>query len=187
MRGLILTLAVLLMPLAAQAAAERPLLKGSSINFSFTQMGVAVQGGFQRFSGHIVLDAAQPAQASVDLQVDVSSVDAGGDDANTELVKPTWLSAATHPQARFISTAISELGGGRYQASGTLSIKGIAHEVQVPFELREKPDGSAEVSGAFQIQRGDYKVGEGDWSAFDVVANAVPVKFHLLLGPAARK
>ncbi|MGH8460199.1 MAG: YceI family protein [Stenotrophobium sp.] len=187
--GLLITMLIFaLMPVAVQAAADRPLIvKGGSINFSFSQMGVTVDGSFSRYRGQIVLDAAQPANSSADLQVDVASVDAGGDDANAELVKPGWLDAVAHPQARFVSKTITALGGSRYRADGTLSIKGIAHAAQVPFELREKPDGNAEVSGTFQIQRSDYKVGEGQWSAFDVVADAVQVKFHLLLGPAAQK
>ena len=186
-RLLIAALAFALLPLAAQAEADRPLIvKGSSIGFSFVQMGVTVDGSFHRYSGHVALDPAQMANSRADLQVDVSSVDAG-DDANAELVKPGWLDAVAHPQARFVSKTITALGGGRYEASGTLSIKGITRDVRVPFVLQEKPDGSAEANGTFQIQRGDYKIGEGDWSAFDVVANAVQIKFHILLGPAAQK
>jgi polyisoprenoid-binding protein YceI len=167
------------------SAAERPLLaKGSSINFTFSQMNVAVDGSFKRFSGKINLDAARPENSCVDLQVDVASVSAG-EDADAEVIKPGWLDAAGHPQARFLSKSVKSLGGGRYQASGALTIKGISRDTTVPFTVKDLADGSSEVSGQFTLRRGDYKIGEGEWSAFDVVANDVQVKFKLLLGPTA--
>jgi polyisoprenoid-binding protein YceI len=179
-----LTLGAVLLTLVSMgaAAAERPLLaKGSSINFSFSQMNVPVDGSFKRFSGKINLDAAKPEKSSVDLQVDVASISAG-EDADAEVIKPGWLDAAAHPQARYLSKSVKSLGGGRYQATGALTIKGISRDVTVPFAVKDLADGSSEVSGQFTLKRGDYKVGEGEWAAFDVVANDIQVKFKLLLG-----
>lgn len=173
-----------LLTTTAGAAVARPLLgKGSTIDFTFTQMNVPVSGSFKRFSGKIELDAAKPGNDSVDLQVDVASISAG-EDADAEVVKPGWLDAAGHPQARFVSKSVKALGGGRYLATGTLTIKGNSREVTVPFTVRDQAGGNSEISGQFTLKRADYKVGEGEWSAFDVVANEVQVKFTLLLGAA---
>jgi polyisoprenoid-binding protein YceI len=34
-------------------------------------------------------------------------------------------------------------------------------------------------AGQFTIRRGDFAIGEGAWSAFDIVANDVTVKFRV--------
>ncbi|MGH8504716.1 MAG: YceI family protein [Stenotrophobium sp.] len=172
------------LPWAALAGVRPVQAQGSAINFAITQMGVTMQGQFKRFAGTVALDPAHLNEAAINLRVDVASVDAGGDDANGAAVQADWLDAAAHPQAQFVSSAVTALGDGRYQAAGTLTIKGVSRPLRVPFAWRASRDGGAEVSGEFQFQRGDYKLGAGDWSSFDVIANNVSVKFHLVLGAA---
>jgi len=165
-------------------AAERALqAAGSSVAFVYKQMNVPLDGRFRKFSGKINFDAAKPETSSIEMVVDVASF-SSNEDADPEVVKPTWLDVAGHPQARFTSKSIKSLGGGRYQAAGTLNIKGISRDVTVPFDFKEQ-GANASVDGQFTLKRGDYKVGEGEWSAFDIVANDVLVKFHLVVGPAA--
>jgi len=42
------------------------------------------------------------------------------------------------------------------------------------------PQGTTGVfAGQFTIRRGDFAIGEGAWSAFDIVANDVIVKFRV--------
>ncbi len=185
MRRSIITLTAVLGLLAsASAFAGERLLQaaGSSITFVYKQMNVPLDGRFRKFSGKINFDAAKPETASIDMTVDVASFNSN-EDADPEVVKPSWLDAAAHPQARFTSKSVAALGGGRYQASGTLNIKGISRDVVVPFEFKEQ-GANAIVDGQFTLKRGDYKIGEGEWSAFDVVANDVQVKFHLVVSSA---
>jgi len=47
----------------------------------------------------------------------------------------------------------------------------------LPFQLT--PQGV--LTGSFDLKRADYKIGEGIWSKFDVVANDITVKFNLNL------
>jgi polyisoprenoid-binding protein YceI len=175
-----------LLPALPALAAEWPLVAtSSSIAFTFKQMNVPVDGRFKKFSGKIDFDPARPETSSIDMQVDIASISAS-EDADPEAVKPAWLDAVAHPQARFVSKSVKALGGGHYQAAGLLSIKGVSRDITVPFDFKEQGAG-ASVDGQFTLRRGDYKVGEGDWSAFDVVANDVLVKFHLVVGAAGAK
>lgn len=184
MRATLLLLGLLAV-FGAQAA-ERPLLqKGSEIRFTFTQMKVPVQGAFNKFSGTLSLDAVKPEQSSICMQVDVASFSVDPE-VNGEAVKPEWFDARRFPQATFVSKSVKALGGGRYETLGTFTLKGISREITVPFELKEQAGGNADMRGQFVVRRGDFKVGEGEWSVFDVVANDVKVDFHLLLGPPLR-
>lgn len=185
MRGLMLLLSFVMASnaLAAERVIER---KGSEIVFTFTQMKVPVQGRFEKFSGVIDFDAAKPEASSVTMMVEVGSISAG-EDTDAEAVKPEWLSAKKFPQAMFVSKSIRSLGGGRYEASGRFSLKGLSHDLVVPFDLHERVGAAAEVNGQFVLKRSEYQIGEGEWSAFDVVADDVRVKFHLVLGAAVAK
>lgn len=174
------------LPWAALAATRTVQTQGSTMSFAITQMGVTMQGQFSRYRGTVTLDPAHLSEAAIKLQVDVASVDAGGDDADGAAVQADWLDAAAHPQAQFISNTVTALGGDRYQATGTLTIKGISHPLQLPFSWHTTHDDGAEASGQFEFQRSDYKLGEGDWSSFDVIANTVLVKFHLMFGAAGQ-
>lgn len=185
MRTLLL-MCSLLLAFNAQGA-ERPIvLKGSDIAFTYTQMNVPVQGHFTKFSGALNVEAAKPEASSVNMVVDVASISAG-EETDVEAVKPEWLNAKTFPQATFVSKSVKALGAGRYVATGTFTLKGLARELVVPFEFKEVAGGMADITGQFSLKRGDYKIGEGEWSAFDIVANDVLVRFHLIVGAAAKK
>ncbi|NLJ62256.1 MAG: polyisoprenoid-binding protein, partial [Alcaligenaceae bacterium] len=41
----------------------------------------------------------------------------------------------------------------------------------------------ATFSGSFSLLRGDYAIGEGAWSKFDIVANDVRIDFTIIATP----
>lgn len=167
-------------------AAERPLIQqGSEIVFRFTQMKTPVQGRFTKFSGTLLLDAAKPETSHIQMQVDVASFSVDPE-VDVEAVKPEWFNARVFPQASFVSKTVKSLGGGRYETAGTFTLKGISREMVIPFGLNEQANGSADMRGQFVLRRSDFKIGEGEWSVFDVVANEVQVNFRLQLGPAPK-
>jgi polyisoprenoid-binding protein YceI len=185
MRAFIFALALLVS--APAFAVERVLQNAaSSISFNFQQMNVPMEGRFRKFSGKIVFDADKPETSKIEMLVDIASISVY-EEADPEVVKPAWLNAAAFPQARFVSKSIKAVSAGHYLATGTLSIKGVSRDVAVPFEYKEQAAG-ATVDGQFTLKRADYKIGEGEWSAFDIVANDVQVKFHLVVSsPVAVK
>lgn len=172
--------AALALTAAAHAAPRPVVLKGSEIAFSFKQENVPMKGGFSRFTGGLTLDEKKPEASSVQMQIEIGSITAGSPDADAEVTQPTWFNVAKFPQARFDSKTMKFLGDGKWQASGPLSIKGTSRDAVVPFTARTRADGTTELTGEFVIKRADYKIGEGEWSAFDVVANEVTVKFRVL-------
>jgi len=177
-----LALSLLLLATTANAA-ERPLIAAKSeITFSVKQMGVAVSGGFTRFSAKIDLDPQKLEQSSAEISVDVASVSTGTDEGDQTALDKAWLDAGGFPKATFKSSSVRALAANRYEAKGLLSIKGKPREIAVPFTLKSEVDGSAVVSGDFQINRTDFGVGGGRWNEGDLVANEVPIHFRLTLG-----
>lgn len=166
---------------AFPAAAQQKIVPAqSSIKFVTKQMGVAVEGQFKRFDATVSFDAAQPEATKAEFEVDLASIDFGHADAEVEAKRKGWLDVAGFPKARFVAAAVKPLGGHRYEARGTLTIKGTSREVVAPFTLAES-GGQRIVEGQFPLKRLQYKIGEGAWSDTDTVADEVQVRFRFAL------
>lgn len=167
---------------AAQAAPLALDAARSEIAFVSRQMGVPVEGKFRRFSAQLDFDARKPESSRASLEVDVASIDAGSDEANGEVVRKAWFNAAQFPKATFASSAIRPLGGGRFELTGAMSIKGRTRNVTTPLSVRSA--GAAQVfEGSFVLNRNDFGIGDGPWNDPETVAYEVQVKFRLVANP----
>lgn len=151
----------------------------SSINFAYKQMGVAMDGKFKKFTAQLVFDPAKPSTAQASFDVELASVDTGTSEADDELAGKSWFNTKAFPVARFASNSVKALGGNRYEVAGKLSIKGKTQDVIVPATFTAQGN-SGSFDGSFIIRRGDFAIGEGAWAAFDIVANDIQIKFHIL-------
>ena len=150
----------------------------SAINFTYKQMGVAVDGKFKRFSSQLAFDPARPASASASFDVELASVDTGAPEGDDEVAGKPWFNTKAFPTARFVSTGVKPLGGNKYEVAGQLSIKGKTQPVVVPATFTAQGK-TAAFDGSFSIRRADFAIGEGSWAKFDIVANDVLIKFHI--------
>ena len=150
----------------------------SAINFTYKQMGVAVDGKFKRFSSQLAFDPARPASASASFDVELASVDTGAPEGDDEVAGKPWFNTKAFPTARFVSTGVKPLGGNKYEVTGQLSIKGKTQAVVVPATFTAQGKSGA-FDGSFTIRRADFAIGEGSWAKFDIVANDVLIKFHI--------
>lgn len=170
-----------LLPLAAAAAELNVVqLDKSQITFVSKQMGVPVDGRFGKFAARVAFDPVKPEAGSAQIDIDLASIDAGSAEANDEAKAKGWFNTREFPQARFVSTGVKPLGGGRYEARGRMTIKGKTQDVVAPFSF--KGDGNAGVlEGSIPVMRLQYGVGDGIWSDTGTVADEVQVKFRFLV------
>ncbi len=170
---------LLLAPAAHAAELQRVDPAASRIAFTYKQMGVAMDGRFGKFDIDLAFDPAKPESGRTAIAIELASIDAGSAEANDEVVGKAWFDAKAHPKAVFKSTGVKALGGNRFEAQGTLTIKGRSQPVSAPFTFT--PQGEAGIfDGSFVIRRADFAIGEGDWADFGIVANEITVKFHVL-------
>jgi polyisoprenoid-binding protein YceI len=173
--------AALVMPAAVRAQTVD--YAKSQIAFTATQMNIPAEGKFGKFTANIVWDAAKPDTARADVVIDVASIDLGLDDVNHEVHGKDWFDVKANPQARFVSSGVKALGGGRFEAAGKLTIKGRTRDVVAPFAV--KSDGAALVfEGVLPIKRLQFGIGEGSWSDTSTVADEVQIKFRIVAGAA---
>lgn len=166
---------------ALQAQAEQKLLPAQSeIAFVSKQMGVPVEGRFKKFDAQIAFDPAKPQTGKIAFTIDVASATLGAPESDAELPKAPWFNTAKFPQATFQSSAIKGLGGGKFEVTGKLSIKGNVRDLVVPVALTQS-GATTMANGAFVIKRLAFKIGENEWADTSMVADDVQVKFKLAL------
>lgn len=177
----LLTVLMLLTAASAHAAEfSRVVLDKSSITFVSRQMNVPMEGSFRKFSAQVAVDPARPENGRAQIEIDAASIDAGSEEANEEVRGKNWFNVREFPRAGFATTAVKSLGGGRYEASGKMTLKGKTFDLRAPFTIRQDKD-TLTMDGSFPLKRLAYGIGSGIWSDTSVVADEVLVKFHLVL------
>ena len=163
------------------AQAQQKLVPAQSeIVFVSKQMGVPVEGRFKKFDAQIAFDPAKPDASKIAFTVDVASATLGVPESDAELPKATWFNVPKFPQATFQSTTVKGLGGGKFEVSGKLAIKGASRDVVVPVALAQS-GATTTVTGTFALKRLAFKIGENEWADTSMVADDVQVKFKLAL------
>lgn len=141
-------------------------LAHSSIEFSVKHMVISnVKGTFDRFDGTLVADAEDLGNSSVEVIIETASINTRNDKRDEHLRSADFLDAENHPQITFRSAEIRQADAG-YVALGTLTIRGVAKEVALPFTVNgpiTNPWGQTVIGIeiAYELDRQDYGV---NWS-----------------------
>ncbi|HEX6019419.1 MAG TPA: YceI family protein [Burkholderiaceae bacterium] len=152
----------------------------SELVFVTRQMGVPVEGRFQRWSAQVALDPRKPEAGHVVLRIQTDSVSFAAPEVTAEAQRAVWLDTAQYPQAEFRSSGIRAAGDGRFEMTGRLTLKGESHDVTVPVTLTQSGSHGTAV-GQFVVKRNDFRVGAGEWADPSLVAYEVQVRFRIAL------
>jgi polyisoprenoid-binding protein YceI len=178
-------IAFVLLACSLPALAQQLVPAQSEIVFVSKQMGVPVEGRFQKFNAKIVFTPSKPDQANIAFTVDMTSATLGVKETDAELPKAEWFNTAKFAQASFQSTSVKALGAGKFEVAGKLSIKGATQNVLVPVTLTQAGANTTAV-GAFALKRLAFKIGDNEWSDTSMVADDVQVKFKFALTGVAK-
>lgn len=151
----------------------------SDVVFHYEQMGVNMDGRFTTLDGEINFDSEKPENASLVLRVNMTSADTGSDEADDEIVKKEWFNADDFPVAIFTAKTVTAKADNEFEVVGVLDIKGNQRDIEFPVKAQEE-NGLVTFTGSFPLLRGDYAIGEGAWSAYDIVANDIRVDFTVV-------
>ena len=134
----------------------------SGIDFSVKHMMIAkVKGTFKDFTATIDADPTDLTTANIEFSIDVASIDTRNNDRDNHLRSADFFDAENHPKMTFKSTNIVSKGGGEYDLTGALTIRGVTRPetFDVTFEGQGKdPWGNEKVgfSAEGKINRSDY-------------------------------
>ena len=108
----------------------------SSIEFTVRHLLVSkVRGRFTRWGGAFLYDEKNPTASSVDVQIDVASVDTHEAQRDAHLRSGDFFEAEKHPTITFKSTGVDARGGGALAVRGDLTIRGVTRPVVLDVEL----------------------------------------------------
>jgi polyisoprenoid-binding protein YceI len=97
--------------------------------FSYEHFGFSTQlSRFDKTTGTVVYDAEKQT-GSVDIAIDIKSVNTGSTDFNGHIQGEDFLDSAKFPQATFKSTKVTFTDGKLTSIDGNLTIKGVTKPV----------------------------------------------------------
>jgi polyisoprenoid-binding protein YceI len=165
MKKTLLLVAALLVAALPALAADTYKIDGahSSANFTVKHMGIStVHGRFAEVSGTILFDAANPANSSVTATINAATINTDNSMRDKHLNSPDFFDSAKFPEIKFVSTAVKALGGDKYVAIGTLTIKDVTKQIEIPFTLAQgkgmKGESRLGVEATLTINRFDYHI-----------------------------
>lgn len=169
-------------PPAADAALKDPVAwtvaKGSTLGFTATWSGEALQGSFTRWSADILFSPDALDRSKLTVSIDMASARTGDEQRDASLPGDDFFATAAHPKATFSATKFRKTGEGRYVADGTLDLRGVSKPLSLPFSLKIDGD-TATARGVTTLDRTAFGVGQGEWAATDQIAAKVKVSFAL--------
>lgn len=102
----------------------------SSITFSARHMMISdVKGEFEKFSGTITADGADPNSVKIEAAIDAASINTRSDKRDGHLKSPDFLDVAKYPTITFKSTRIEAAGTGKWKVTGDLTLHGVTKAV----------------------------------------------------------
>jgi polyisoprenoid-binding protein YceI len=101
----------------------------SETTFVIRHLLSKVSGRFDSFDARIVTDAAKPESSSVEFTIQAASIDTNNDKRDAHLRSADFFDVEKHPTITFKSTAVKDLGGGKHELTGDLTMHGVTKPV----------------------------------------------------------
>jgi polyisoprenoid-binding protein YceI len=109
------------------------------ITFTARHMVVTkVRGHFARWNGTLQLDDADLTRSTLEVHVDVASVDTQAADRNDYLRSAELFDVAQYPEMIFRSRRIAATGRDRFQLSGDLTIRSVTRPLVLEARLVDR-------------------------------------------------
>ncbi|HEU4724338.1 MAG TPA: YceI family protein [Candidatus Eisenbacteria bacterium] len=124
-----LVAAALTLSATAQAATWTIDPAHSSVGFSIRHIFSKVPGGFDKFSGTIEYDPANPTAASVKVDIDPASINTKTAQRDNHLRSADFFDVATYPTMSFVSTKVTKGEGNALSVEGNLTMHGVTKPV----------------------------------------------------------
>ena len=165
-------------PAAPQPLSRWAVASSSTLGFSTTWGGQAIEGRFSYWTADIVFSPDQLDKSKVTITIDAASINTGDAQRDDSLHSADWFDAASHPKAIFVADRFEKTGEDRYVAKGKLTLRGVTKPLSLPFRLKIDGD-KARMSGVTTLDRTAFGVGQGEWQATDQIPAGVKVSVKL--------
>lgn len=104
----------------------------ASINFKIQHLGYSwLTGRFNTFDGKLTYDADKPNSASIEVNIDTSSIDSNHAERDKHLRSDDFLDVSKYPKATFKSTSYQSTSATTGVMKGNLTLHGVTKPLQL--------------------------------------------------------
>jgi polyisoprenoid-binding protein YceI len=108
--------------------------------FSIRHLGIStVRGVFEKTSGTVIYDPADPAKTQIDATLDANTINTRIEKRDNDLRSPNFFDVAKYPTITFQSKKTEVEGQGKLKVTGDLTIHGVTKEVVLEVEGPSQP------------------------------------------------
>jgi len=161
--------AVLSLPAAAATSTWNIDPAHSSAQFSVRHLAIStVRGTFSKISGTVQLDESDITKSTVNVSIEVATVDTHEPDRDADLRTDKFFDVAKYPTMTFKSKKVELVAPGKLKVTGDFTLHGVTKEVVLDVEGPTPPvkdpwgNQRAAVSASTKINRQVYGV---KWNA----------------------
>jgi len=162
----------------------------STVGFAVKHAVVATtRGKFNAYTGGATIDAANPANSSIWVEIDAASVDTGNEQRDGHLKSADFWNAEENPKITYKSTSV-KVDGDDIITTGDLTVGGVTHPVDITWEfggVAKDPWGNTKAGfeGTATVNRKDWGI---SWnSALETGGVLIGEKVKLVLELEATK
>lgn len=180
MRSVLLFAALLFA--APATAADWVQAPGSSLVFAGTYQGEVFSGHFPGFQTRLSFDPADPASATLEVDIPLAGVTTGNPDYDGEMRGAAFFDIGRYARARYVAEGFRALEDGSYAADGVLELRGTSHPVTLTFTW--DPGERPVLTGRATVDRLAFGIGEGMWSDTSVIPAGIAISTKVVFRPA---
>ncbi|EPC03623.1 hypothetical protein L861_18995 [Litchfieldella anticariensis FP35 = DSM 16096] len=106
------------------------------VQFKISHLGMSyILGSFREFNGEFSYDPNDLEASSINMEVDVASLDSNHAERDKHILSDDFLDADQYPTASFTSTGFEPTGEGEGVLTGELTLHGETREIEMPVAL----------------------------------------------------
>jgi polyisoprenoid-binding protein YceI len=145
----------------------------ASINFRIKHLGFSwLAGRFDTFSGDFAYDDKKPEASTVNVEIDVASINSNHAERDKHLRSADFLDTSKFPKASFVSKSITPKGDGKVTITGDFTLRGVTKPLAI----------EAQYIGGGDDPWGGFRQGFEGSTTLTLADFGIPDK----LGPAAK-
>jgi polyisoprenoid-binding protein YceI len=155
----------------------------SEVSFKVRHLLAKVSGRFTKFSGDIKIDTKNISKSSVEVSIDVASINTDVEARDNHLRSDAFFDVAKYPTITFKSTSVKEVAKGKLEITGDFTVHGVTKRITFPItnagtQAGPKPGTvvAGFIDGALTIDRQDYGVSYGKGMVGDEVAISLNIE-----------